>query len=198
MPLFQIGERRDEDEPDVLDAGLVHLVLRADDRRRDAVALGQADGRVGAGELRLGGVDVRAVLEGRLDHGLLVDRRDVGGQGELAERLGGAGRLGDADLVAQVGQGREVILPGRLDLLARRPALDPRQRDVGGRDLVGLHPPLERLQQPVVEVGELLGQAVLLAAVGGRLEEPVGLDQGRQLGLNTFHCCWSKAAWAMW
>ena len=107
-----------------------------------------------------------------------------GRQGELAQRLGGAGRLGDADLVAEVGQGRDVVLLGRLDELPRRPALDPRQHDVGRRHLVGLEPALEGLQELVVEVGELRRDLQPLAAIGGRLEEAIGLDQGQQLGLD--------------
>ena len=148
--------------------------------------LARLDRGVGPGDLGLRGADVRPVGQRRLDHRLLVDRRDVAGQGELAERLGGAGRLGDADLVAEVGQGRQVVLPGRLDRLPRPPALDPRQGRVGRGDLTlaGLELALERRGQAVVEVGELLGQAVLLAAVGRRLEEAVGLDQGGQLGLD--------------
>ena len=38
-------------------------------------------------------------------------------------------------------------------------------------------------EQPVVEVGQLPGQPELLAAVGGRLEEAVGLDDRGQLAL---------------
>ena len=60
-----------------------------------------------------------------------------------------------------------------------------RQGDVGGATpLAGLEPSLERLEQAVVEVGQLLGDPELLAAIGGRLEEAVGLDQRRQLGLD--------------
>ena len=53
-----------------------------------------------------------------------------GGDIEFTERLESPGLFGNADLVAQVGERREVILPGGLDLLPRRPALDPRQRHV--------------------------------------------------------------------
>ncbi len=79
---------------------------------------------------------------------------------------------------------REVVLPGRLDQLPGRPALDASQGDVSRLDLIGFHPLSERFGQAVVEVGELLGQAVLLAAVSGRLEESISLDKRRQLGLD--------------
>ena len=47
-----------------------------------------------------------------LDHNLLVDRWNVRRQGKLTERLDRSGLLGDTDLVPQVGQGREIVLPG--------------------------------------------------------------------------------------
>ena len=105
-------------------------------------------------------------------------------QGELAQGLGLGGGLGDADLVPEVGQGGDVVLAGRLGLLAGGPALDLGQRDVGGRALAGLEPTLERAQEAVVEVGQLLGDPELLPAIGGGLEEAVGLHQRGQLGLD--------------
>ena len=118
----------------------------------NAVAFGQPDGGSGALDGGLRGVQVGPARRAGLDQGLLVDRRDVRGEGELAERLGLGGGLRDADLVAEVGQGGDVILPGRLGLLAGGPALDLRQRDVGGLGLVRLQAPFERLEQVLVEV----------------------------------------------
>ena len=119
-----------------------------------------------------------------LDHDLLVDRRNVRGKRKLTQRLDCAGLFGDSDLIAQVGEGREIVLAGCLDQLPGRPAFDACQRDVGRLNLVGFHPLLKRFGKSVVEVGQLLGQAILLAAIGGRLEETISLDQRRQLGLN--------------
>ena len=60
---------------------------------RDPVPLGQPDGGVGPVDRGLGGVDVGPVGERMLDQDLLVDRRDVRGQGELAQRLDLGGGL---------------------------------------------------------------------------------------------------------
>ena len=121
LPLFQTGSGADEDEPDVLHARLVHLVLRTDDGRRDSVPFRQADGGVSAIDLSIGGVDVGAALQCLLNHHLLVDRWNIWRKGKLAKRLDRTGLFGDSDLVAQVGQGREIILPGRLDQLPALP-----------------------------------------------------------------------------
>lgn len=75
-------------------------------------------------------------------------------------------------------------MPGRLDQLPGRPTLDASQGDVSRLDLIGFHPLSKRFGQAIVEVGELLGQAVLLAAVSGRLEESISLDKRCQLGLD--------------
>ena len=91
----------------------------------------------------LGGVDVGPALAGPV---WIIACSSTGGMygGRVNSPSGSAAPadLGDADLVAEVGQGGDVVLLGRLDQLAGRPALDPRQDDVGGGDLVGLEPPL--------------------------------------------------------
>ena len=63
LAVVQDRQGRDVDEADVLDADLVALVERADDRGRDPVPLGQADGGRGAVACRAGGVDVGPVLQ---------------------------------------------------------------------------------------------------------------------------------------
>ena len=124
--------------------GLVLDVLRADDRGRDPVPLGQPDG--GGGRLD-GGLRRRGGRAGTQSAAWTMACSSIGGmlrgQGELAQRLGLGGGLGDADLVAEVGQGGEVILPGRPGLLAGGPALDLGQGHVGGLGLVRLEPTLE-------------------------------------------------------
>ena len=140
LAVIQDRERHDEDQADVLDTDLVALVFRADDGGWSAVALGQADGGLGAGDRRPGGEKVGPALQRQLDQRLVLHLGEVPRQDELTERLGGPGRLGHPDLVAQIGQRVGIVLLGDLDLLAGRLVLHLRQRDVGGVDLTGLEP----------------------------------------------------------
>ena len=128
-------------------------------------------------------MDVRAALEGHLDEVFFPGRRDVGRQGELPERLNRPGRFGDADLVAEVGEGGDVILLGRAHELAGGPILDLRQDDVGRQDLVGLEAMFEGFQESFVELGKFSSDLQPLAPVLGGLEEAVGLDDRQQLRL---------------
>ena len=177
-------QRADQYEADVLHPRLVHLVFRANDRRGDAVPFRQSDGGISTSDLSVGGMDFRAALECLLDHYLLVDRRNIWWQGKLAQRLDRAGLFGDSDLVAQVGERRQVILAGCLDQLPGCPALDASQCDIGRLDLVGLHALLKRFGKAIIEVSQFPRQAILFAAIRGRLEKPIGLNESQQLRLN--------------
>ena len=176
--------RSDEHKSNVLDARFIHLVFRADDRGWNSISLGQADGGMGAGNLGAGRLNVWAVAKHLLHHHVFGDRRDICGDIELTEWFEGPGLFGNADLVAQVGECREVILPGHRDLVPRRPAFDSPQRHVSGLNLVSVHSALKCFLEAIVEFSKLLGQAVFLTAIGSRLEEPIGLDERGQLGLD--------------
>ena len=101
---------RDEDEPDVLQAGFIGLVLGADDRAGDAIGPGQVLGGLGSGHYRSSRMNVRAVLQGDLDEILFGDWRNAGWQDEFIDGLGRPGRVRNPDLVPQVGQGDDVVL----------------------------------------------------------------------------------------
>ena len=153
-----------------------------------------AEGAVDGGA---GGVEVGAVLERDLDQGLVLDHGDVPRQDELAQGLGRAGRLGDPHLVPQVGQGVGVVLHRHLDLLAGGLVLDVGQRRRRRRRPGWPRAAAQGLEQAVVEVGEVAGQPELLAAIGGGLEEAVGLDDGGQLGLEDVPVLLVQAALAI-
>ena len=103
---------RDVDEPDVLQAGFVGLVLGADDGAGNAIGMGQVFGRPGSGHGRSRRMDVGAALQGHLDEFLLGDLRYARWQRELIDRLGLFGRVNHPHLVPQVGQGDVVVLLG--------------------------------------------------------------------------------------
>ena len=178
------GNRRDVHKADVLKARLVHGVLRADDRAGNSIAASQVFRSLGSHDLGLSRVDVGTALEGHIDEILLPGGGDERGQCEFPKRLGGARRLGNAHLVAKVGQGRDIVLLRRLDELTRRPAFDPCQNNVGRGNLVGLEPTLERFLQLLVEVGKLGGDFQPLAPVSGCLKKAIGLNQGQKLRLH--------------
>ena len=177
-------DRGDVDQAEVLEGRLVDLVLRADDRAGNAIAPAEHLRGLGAVDERLGGVDIWAILQGHPDELVFLGRRDVRRQDELSKRLRDPGRFGDSNLVAEVGQGGDIILLCRADQLAGGPALDLRQHDVGGGDLIGLEAMLEGFLERVVKLGKLSGDPEPLAPVLGRLEESVGLDDRQKLCLD--------------
>ena len=133
-----------------------------------------------------GNLDIGARVDGELNKGLVVDLRDVLGKHEIAERLRVAGRLGDADLVAEVGERDHVVLSGGFDQLMRRLVFHFGEDNIGRCDLIGgrLEAFLECDEQAFVEFGECIGHAELLAAIRGSLEEAIRLHHCKQFRLH--------------
>src|SRR5271166_5262702 len=101
-PIVPDRNGRDVDEPDVLQAGFISLVLGADDRAGDAIGPGQVLGGLGSGHCHSGRMNVGAVLQGDLYELLFGDRWNAWGQYKLIAGLGLLGRIRNPDLVPQV------------------------------------------------------------------------------------------------
>ena len=177
------GQGCDVDETEVLDADLVNLVLRTDDRVGKAIGPGEHFRRLRPAHQSLGRVNVGTVLKSHLNVILFAGRRDVGWKCELAKGFDRPGRFGNANLVAQVRERGHIVLLGCALELPGRSAFDLRHHDVGRQRLIGLQTTFQRVEQLLVELGKLASNLQPLAPVLGGLEEAIGLHERQQLGL---------------
>ena len=175
----------------------VPLVGRADLWNRNTVGTGEREGRFGV--LRGGGgrLHFRPRLLGQLHQRLAAGADAVFRHAEGAGRFGGSGHGRQPDLLPQVCQRGDVILPRGLEQLDRRLALDLREDHVGRGRLVGLGLAANDLQEVTVEGIQLLRDTELLAAIEGRLMRRYVCTIAANSAWSTFQRVCVYWAWAI-
>ena len=136
---------------------LVAFVDWAERRYGDPIGAGQREGRPRIGRRGRGRLHFGPALLGQPHQCLLTTRKRVPrgtrlrvvvfGHPKTADRFGRGCNARYADLLSQVRQGRDVILPRRFQLVDRRLVFHLGQDHVGRRRLVGFGLPAERLHQ---------------------------------------------------